>query len=757
MSYSFAGVTVSASREGSAQSVAEIRAIKLFIVPTRYGLLLPALFLFFLPPAACEPLRGTATHFGAGPAGELVVPMIGRVNPGLVLKTVYLCTLLLFSLNTPHLVLAESTVQGKIINAPSSERSSNIAAGTDNRAVHSSLSLNNVKMSGTAANSVQSKTAANLAAGERNTASQGALSLSRATVAGSVQNSAVTRSTRNMAVGRENQANQSSLEVKSATVKGGIGNISRGSSLLNAAVGSRNQANQSAAIIRNSTLSGTLSNTAVGSAKVNMAIGTANRADQGSVRVENSRVSGTVANTSTMQKGSNMAVGSGNSASQAAILVEGTKLRGMVVNTTTGDKAVNLALGSGNEAQQSSIVVDGGQGNGRGAAMSQFHAGPASPQSTEGAIFAFPGRKEGQEAERPAPAGHVPGQVVFLVDNDPAGLASLERIAAKYRLGVGEQTVLRSLNRIMVVSSTSAAAGGPVEVARALQNESGVYNPQPNYLFATMGQEDPMRSMQNLAGLLELPKVHGRLRGRNITVAVVDTGVEVEHEDLRSRIVGYHNFIADSTYQGEMHGTAVAGIIAADSNEHGIVGIAPEVSLLALRACRQLSGRSAMGECFSTSLVRSLDTAISARADVVNLSLGAYVNDTLLGLMIDSGHALGMVFAAPVGNDPAAEHIAFPAAHDKVVSVAGMDESGNPLPNRRLAAMADAVAPATHIFTTVPGNHYTFTDGTSLASAAISAIIALSLENRTSPDALCLPRFTSALPWSAQVFSCIGL
>ena len=61
----------------------------------------------------------------------------------------------------------------------------------------------------------------------------------------------------------------------------------------------------------------------------------------------------------------------------------------------------------------------------------------------------------------------------------------------------------------------------------------------------------------------------------------------------------------------------------------------------------------------ASSLAASLDAAISARVDVVNLSLGAEVDDPLLGIMIDSGHEKGLLFAAPVGNDPEGENIAF--------------------------------------------------------------------------------------------------
>ena len=525
----------------------------------------------------------------------------------------------------------------------------------------------------------------------------------------------------------------------------------------NMVVGNDNQANQSAIIIKNSSISGTLINSSGGDSKVNMALGAGNKADQGSVRIENSRTGGTVMNASTIQKSANMAEGNSNSASQAAIVMDGAQLRSIAINIASGENAINAAVGYRNEANQSSIVVDAGQaGNGSAVTIPQntVHADSGSTGQGEYSTLAYTGGIKAQNSKKQKVAQHVPGQIIFLVDNDKAGLAGLDRVAKKYHLNVNEKSVLKSLNRIMVLSST---AKDPAEIAGALKNEPGVYNAQPNYVFATMGRQDPLSSMQNLVSMLDLQEVHDKVTGKNITVAVVDTGVEVEHEDLRARIVGYKNFISGSAYQGEIHGTAVAGIIGADKNEYGIVGIAPDVSLLALRACRQVSKTSAMGECFSTSLVRSLDAAISAKVDVVNLSLGAYVNDTLLSMMIDSGHEKGIVFAAPVGNDPTAENVAFPASHDKVISVAGLDELGNPLPNKRLASMAAAVAPATHLFVTTPGNSYNFIDGTSLASAAISGIIALSMEKKITRNPPCLLRFNSAVPWAKQVFSCIGL
>ncbi len=626
-----------------------------------------------------------------------MIPMINRSNSGHVINAAKLFIILLFCSATPLVVFAQSDIQGNVINAPTKiENSVNIAAGKDNKASQFSIALKNARISGSVVNSAKNKTAVNVAAGKRNVA------------------------------------------------------------------------NQSAIIIKNSRISGKLINSSVGNSKVNMALGTDNKADQGSVRIENSRIRSTVINSSTVQQSTNMAKGNSNSASQAAIVMGGTQVSGIAVNDASGQDAINVAVGYKNEANQSSIVVDGDQAENESLVtmpQNTFHTDSGSKGQTRGNIL--PKARTGQErsilpytdrraqdSKKRNVAQHVPGQVVFLVDNDKNGLASLYRITQEYHLNVVEKTVLKSLNRIMVVSATT---GDAAEITEALKNESGVYNSQPNYVFVTMGQQDPLSPMQNLVSMLDLQEVHGKVSGKNIIVAIVDTGVEIGHQDLRARIIGYQNFVSGSTYQGEIHGTAVAGIIGADKNEYGIVGIAPDVSLLALRACRQINKMSAKGECFSTSLARSLDAAISSNVDLVNLSLGAHVNDTLLSMMIHSGHEKGIIFAAPVGNDPAAENIAFPASHDEVISVAGLDERGNPLPNKRLASMADAVAPATHLFVTTPGNSYNFIDGTSLASASISGIIALSMEKKTVQNPLCLPRFNSNVPWPKQVFSCLGL
>lgn len=622
-----------------------------------------------------------------------VKAMMKDIHTGFKIITVTLLAGISFSFTSPPVALADSTVEGTVTNNPVKvQNGANIAAGINNKASHSSVAIKNSRIGGHVANSVKSKNTVNVAVGKKNTASQGAVVISRSSVKGAVTNDVVMNKATNMAMGKNN------------------------------------------------------------------------RAHQGSVRIDNSQVKGKVHNSAVIKKSANLAVGQNNAASQASVLVTGAGVRGKIVNDASISNSVNAAEGFGNEAHQSSIVIDGSglpilPGNAlssRGeddGVVNLLSGQQLSPSKGGKPVETKIEKASGEEvAAKPQPQ-YVPGQVVFLVANDAQGQASLERVAKKFGLNVSEKTVLKSLNRIMVVSATDEDAG---KIAKALEKENGVYSSQPNYIFSTMGREDPLSSMQNIVSMLDLHAVHQRVSGKNVTVAVVDTGVALDHQDLQSRIVGFQNFVPDSSYQGEIHGTAVAGIIGAGKNQFGIVGIAPDVSLLALRACRQVSETSSAGECFSTSLVQSLDAAIAAGVDIANLSLGALVRDTLLGMVIDAGAEAGVVFTAPVGNDPAAEKIAFPAAHRKVISIAGLDESGKPLPNRRLASMADAVAPASNLFVTTPGNKYNFIDGTSFASASISGIIALSLEKKNTLNPHCLPNFNSGVSWSEQVYACVG-
>ena len=98
--------------------------------------------------------------------------------------------------------------------------------------------------------------------------------------------------------------------------------------------------------------------------------------------------------------------------------------------------------------------------------------------------------------------------------------------------------------------------------------------------------------LQPTAGLWHLDELHRVATGKNVRVAAIDSGVELDHPDLNGRVALARNFVDARDWVAERHGTAIAGIIGARAdNGVGIVGVAPGAQLLALRACWQAPGR----------------------------------------------------------------------------------------------------------------------------------------------------------------------
>lgn len=238
---------------------------------------------------------------------------------------------------------------------------------------------------------------------------------------------------------------------------------------------------------------------------------------------------------------------------------------------------------------------------------------------------------------------------------------------------------------------------------------------------APMPYNDPYAGLQRSLRELAVVPAQRRTRGAGIQVAVIDTGVDFAHPDLKGRVIAQRNFVDDDTagFQRDTHGTEVAGVIAAVAdNGIGIVGIAPDARVIALKACWQ-SAPGAPAVCNSFTLAQALEAAIVAHADVANMSLAGPA-DPLLGRLIERGAAQGMIFVGAAGRAGTAN--SFPAELDQVLAVdSAEDHSGNP---RHLQA------PGRDVLTLVPGGHYDFASGSSLAAAEVSGIVALMLSER---------------------------
>ncbi|MDF2788697.1 MAG: in-like serine protease, partial [Neobacillus sp.] len=122
--------------------------------------------------------------------------------------------------------------------------------------------------------------------------------------------------------------------------------------------------------------------------------------------------------------------------------------------------------------------------------------------------------------------------------------------------------------------------------------------------------------------LISAPKIWEKSKGKGITVAILDTGCDVTHPDLSERIIGGRNFTDDDNgnpdvytdYNG--HGTHVAGTIAATQNNNGVIGVAPEASLLILKVLdKNGSGKYDW-------IINGINYAVEQKVDIISMSLG---------------------------------------------------------------------------------------------------------------------------------------
>lgn len=289
-----------------------------------------------------------------------------------------------------------------------------------------------------------------------------------------------------------------------------------------------------------------------------------------------------------------------------------------------------------------------------------------------------------------------------------------------------------------VMTSPSQA---PIErVAERLSLDPRVESAQSMNLFHVLAYNDPLYPLQPSGKQWHLEELHRVATGRNVRVAEIDTGVEAEHPDLKGQIVLARNLVDARPAAAEAHGTEVAGIIAAIGNNGiGIVGIAPEVRLIALRACWETGDHTDAAVCSSFTLAKALQFALDANAQVINLSLGG-PRDRLLERLLDA--ALGRGVTVVSAADPGSFDGGFPASHSGVLAIASdgaHDIGGNILRG-----------PGRDIPTTVLDGKWSFVTGSSFAAAHVTGLVALLRE--LAPDlqppqirALLAPEATSGV------------
>jgi Subtilase family len=259
------------------------------------------------------------------------------------------------------------------------------------------------------------------------------------------------------------------------------------------------------------------------------------------------------------------------------------------------------------------------------------------------------------------------------------------------------------------------------EMIDRLRRDRRIETAQPLQTFSTLtsGSPDPYRRLQRNLDTMDVQGAHTASRGAGVRIAIIDTGIDETHPDLAGRIYRQENVVDERAVSQthDRHGTAVAGVIAADDdNEVGIVGVAPEAQLHVLRACWPAPEDDSRALCSTLTLAKAIATAIEAHSDIINLSLTGPA-DPLLTRLVVTGQRRGIYFVGAVATAGRADN--FPAGIPGVIGVYASGDQGSDT--------AVLYAPGHDILTLVPGGRYDFLSGSSLAAASVSGGIALLL------------------------------
>ncbi len=321
------------------------------------------------------------------------------------------------------------------------------------------------------------------------------------------------------------------------------------------------------------------------------------------------------------------------------------------------------------------------------------------------------------------PAAHFRADAPYAPDYGATGHEARRRVAdalaRQYGLTIVDDWPMPSIGvDCFVMQATGQAPLAPL--VEHLSADPRVESAQQVNLFDVLGDSDPLYALQPSAMQWHLSDLHKMTTGKRVRVAQVDSGVELDHPDLAGQVALARNFVTGRPEAGEMHGTAVAGIIAARAdNGIGIAGIAPDATFIALRACWENPGRSATATCSSFTLAKALQFALDERADVINLSVGG-PRDVLLARLLDVALSRDITVVAAV--DPNASDGGFPASHGGVL---GITADGMQRGNGSGKFLA---APGREIPTTLPGHKWGMVSGSSFAAAHVTGLVALLLQ-----------------------------
>ncbi len=221
--------------------------------------------------------------------------------------------------------------------------------------------------------------------------------------------------------------------------------------------------------------------------------------------------------------------------------------------------------------------------------------------------------------------------------------------------------------------------------------------------------------------LLGIPNIWSETMGENAKVAVLDTGIDIDHPDLETAIVETEDFSGDGIEDANGHGTHCAGIIGARLNSVGFVGVAPKSELLV----GKVLGNDGRGDY--AWIADGIDWAVEKGANIISMSLGGASSTNRLYGAIHDALAKGVFVICAAGNEGSLfqNSIGYPGRYGSVIAVASHDHNGNRSGFSSRGGEIDVMAPGSNIWSTYKDGGYAELSGTSMATPFVAGLAAL--------------------------------
>ena len=322
--------------------------------------------------------------------------------------------------------------------------------------------------------------------------------------------------------------------------------------------------------------------------------------------------------------------------------------------------------------------------------------------------------------------------IVILLQLDSSEFTKNTQIIVKFKEDVCEETQLKihHKHKCTILDHNKELDFQVLHSKRDINTLIKIYNKleeveyaEPNHtLKAFYTPNDPFFAYQYGPQKVQAPDAWDVTTSNgNIKIAIIDTGVQLNHPELAIKLWPGYNFVEGNLNpnDGNGHGTHVAGIAGAlTENSLGIAGIAPSASIIPVRALDN-SGNGTL-----SNIANAITYSTNAGAKVINLSLGSSQGSITLENAINYAWNQGVVIVAAAGNE-ASNTLTYPAAYQNVIAVASTDINDQKSDFSNYGTWVEVSAPGSTILSTYTGSYYAYLSGTSMACPHVAGLAAL--------------------------------